>query len=197
MTDCRGVWQSEGSIGLPSKQEGQDNYDIIEFLAAQAWSNGKVTMCGNSYLAMTQWFAGAEQPPHLACLAPWEGISDIYRDSVCQGGIANPGFLEGLVHGDIASEVGNQAIDIRAMTEKYPLWNEFWAKHRAEFEKIQCPMYIVSSWTNVLHVSGTFRAWEKCGSTEKWLRVHNSHEWPGMFSDTYSITGQSFSDIER
>lgn len=85
-TDCRGTWKSGGDVIVPSKKEGEDNYDIIEFIAQQDWCNGKVTMAGNSYLAMTQWFAGAEQPPHLACLAPWEGISDIYNNNIRRGG---------------------------------------------------------------------------------------------------------------
>ena len=31
-------------------------------------------MTGNSWLAVSQWFAAAEQPPHLACIAPWDGF---------------------------------------------------------------------------------------------------------------------------
>lgn len=84
--DCRGTWKSQGDVILPSKKEGEDNYDIIEFIAQQSWSNGKVTMSGNSYLAITQWFTGAEQPPHLACLAPWEGVSSMYEDVIRRGG---------------------------------------------------------------------------------------------------------------
>lgn len=72
---------------MPTEKEGQDNYDIIEFLAAQGWCNGKVSMAGNSYLTMTQYYTGAEKPPHLACLAPWEGMFDLYDDQVCRGGI--------------------------------------------------------------------------------------------------------------
>lgn len=67
------------------------------------------------------------------------------------------------------------------MAYKYALKNSFWKRFRPQVEKIDCPIYMVSSWTNALHVNGTFSAWQKIGSAEKWLRVHNSHEWPGMF----------------
>lgn len=42
---------------------------------------------GNSWLAMAQWFIAAEQPPHLACIAPLEGATDFYRETLCRGGV--------------------------------------------------------------------------------------------------------------
>ncbi len=77
--DPRGSYHSEGDIRWWSRFEGQDYHDLIEFLGVQDWCNGKVGTCGNSWRAISQWFAAAEQPPHLAAIAPWEGMSDIYR----------------------------------------------------------------------------------------------------------------------
>ena len=37
-------------------------------------------------------FIGAEQPPHLKALAPWEGLGDYYRESLCRGGIPDYSF---------------------------------------------------------------------------------------------------------
>lgn len=48
-------------------------YDIVEWLAAQEWSNGKVGMYGASAYAIVQWFTAAEQPPHLA-------VSQLHRE---------------------------------------------------------------------------------------------------------------------
>jgi putative CocE/NonD family hydrolase len=73
-------------------QDGQDSYDLIEWLAVQDWCTGKVAMAGNSYLAISQWFAAAEQPPHLTAIAPWEGMSDLYRDLVMRGGMPDYAF---------------------------------------------------------------------------------------------------------
>lgn len=55
---------------LWDRQEGRDCYDLIEWLAVQDWCTGKVAMSGTSYLAVAQWFAAAEQPPHLAAINP-------------------------------------------------------------------------------------------------------------------------------
>ncbi len=51
-------------------------------------------MSGTSYLAAAQWFAAAEQPPHLAAINPWEGVSDVYRDLIMRGGMPDLGFAE-------------------------------------------------------------------------------------------------------
>jgi predicted acyl esterase len=54
-------------------------------------------MAGNSWLATTQWYIAAEQPPHLACMAPWEGLGDYYRESICRGGIPDHAFWDVLM----------------------------------------------------------------------------------------------------
>lgn len=40
---------------MTSTQDGEDNYDLVEWLAKQEWSNERVTMAGNSWLTQTQW----------------------------------------------------------------------------------------------------------------------------------------------
>jgi predicted acyl esterase len=72
--DPRGSFYSEGDIRVWSRKEGEDYHDVIEWLGVQDWCSGKVGLTGNSYLAISQWFAAAEQPPHLAAIAPWEGM---------------------------------------------------------------------------------------------------------------------------
>lgn len=42
-------------------------------------------------------FIAAEQPPHLACMAPWEGLGDYYRESICRGGIPDHAFWDVLL----------------------------------------------------------------------------------------------------
>jgi uncharacterized protein len=52
----------------------------------------QIAMSGTSYLTIAQWFTAAEQPPHLAAINPWEGLSDVYRDLVMRGGMPDTGF---------------------------------------------------------------------------------------------------------
>lgn len=68
-------------------RDGQDGYDAVEHVAQLDWCTGKVALVGNSWLAATQWSIAAERPPHLACIAPLEGVSDFYRETFCRGGV--------------------------------------------------------------------------------------------------------------
>ena len=43
------------------------------------------------------------------------------------------------------------------------------------------PAYIVASYSNSIHTPGTFRGWRRIGSAEKWLRIHNTMEWPDYY----------------
>lgn len=46
------------------------------------------------------------------------------------------------------------------------------------------PVYAAASWTNPVHTPGTFEAWEAVPDTvPKWLRIHNSQEWPDYYED--------------
>ena len=75
-----------------SSGEGQDGHDAVEEISKLSWCSGKVAMAGNSWLAICQWFIAAEQPPHLVCIAPMEGVSDPLREHMYRGGIPNTRF---------------------------------------------------------------------------------------------------------
>jgi uncharacterized protein len=178
--DPRGAFNSEGDILVWSRQEGKDYHDLIEWLAVQDWCSGKVGTSGNSYLAISQWFVAAEQPPHLAAIAPWEGMSDIYRDLVARGGIPDLGFPHMLSRSFVGK---NLREDLAAEGERHPLVNALWESKIPEFEKITVPAYVVASYSNSIHTPGTFRGWRHMGSNEKWLRIHNNMEWPDYYEE--------------
>ena len=59
------------NLGL---QVGRDGYDLVEWIAAQPWSDGRVVMYGGSFVGMTQWHTAAQHPPHLSAIAPYVAI---------------------------------------------------------------------------------------------------------------------------
>jgi predicted acyl esterase len=179
--DIRGVVDSEGDSVLWDRQEGRDCYDLIEWLAEQEWCSGKVGMSGTSYLAVSQWFTAAEQPPHLVAINPWEGVSDVYRDLVMRGGMPDTGFAQQLQDGSFFGK--NQKEDILTEVERYPLMTDLWEDKIPDFDRITVPAYIVASYSNTLHTAGTFRAWRRIASEEKWLRIHNGQEWPDYYDE--------------
>ncbi len=69
LVDVRGRGSSEGSFE-PMANEAKDGHDVVEWLAKQPWSNGKVTMWGGSYAGFDQWSTLKEFPPHLATIVP-------------------------------------------------------------------------------------------------------------------------------
>jgi predicted acyl esterase len=180
--DIRGVVDSDGDSVLWDRQEGRDCYDLIEWLAEQDWCTGKVGMSGTSYLAASQWFTAAEQPPHLAAINPWEGVSDVYRDLVMRGGMPDTGFAGMLQAGSFFGK--NQKEDILSEVERYPLIAELWENKIPAFDRITVPAYVVASYSNTLHTAGTFRAWRRMASEQKWLRIHNSQEWPDYYDES-------------
>ncbi|MTD54028.1 CocE/NonD family hydrolase [Amycolatopsis pithecellobii] len=179
--DIRGVVESGGDSVLWDRQEGRDAYDLIEWLGVQDWCSGKVAMSGTSYLAASQWFTAAEQPPHLAAINPWEGMSDTYRDLVLRGGIPDSGFARQLR--DFSFWGHGRKEDIIAEADRYPLMNDLWENKIPRYEEIIVPAYVVASYSNTLHTQGTFRAWRRMSSPDKWLRIHNSQEWPDYYDE--------------
>jgi putative CocE/NonD family hydrolase len=52
------------------RQEARDGYDIVEWVAAQPFCNGKVAMFSGSYEGYVQWATAKEFPPHLTTIVP-------------------------------------------------------------------------------------------------------------------------------
>jgi len=85
VVDVRGRGNSEGTF-LPYKQEAADGHDVVEWLAAQSYCNGKVAMWGASYLGYAQWATAKQFPPHLATIipvaAPYIGVDFPMRNNI-------------------------------------------------------------------------------------------------------------------
>jgi predicted acyl esterase len=189
--DPRGAYKSEGNISYWGRQLAEDGYDFIEWAAGQPWCSGKIGMAGNSWLAISQWFIAAEQPPHLAAIAPWEGFVDHFRDSGNRGGIPAPGFPEMIIR-NFAGE--NLVEDQPRMIVEHQLMDAYWEDKKARLERVNVPAYVVASFTNPVHTHGTFTGFREIASKEKWLRVNNTNEWLDFYTDKYAQELLTFFD---
>lgn len=172
--DPRGAYNSEGDVSAFAVSEADDACRVIEWLAEQSWSSGKVATFGNSYLGVSQWNIAAKNPPHLVCIAPWDASSDIYRDLACMGGIP-----DNLLVKFIAYKAGGLGYseDVGAMLEDSPYFNcSYWESKRYEVEKINIPVYCSAGWTGI-HLRGTVNAYERLKTDKKWIRFHRTWEW--------------------
>lgn len=68
--DWRGFY---GSLAAAKQgyDRGLDGYDIIEWIASQKWSNGKIGTWGGSALGMIQFQTAKHRPPHHVCAVPF------------------------------------------------------------------------------------------------------------------------------
>ena len=185
--DPRGVGNSEGDVYLWGSQDAQDGYDFIEWVTAQEWCNGRATMIGNSGVCMAHWRIAATRPPHLACLAAWEGQGDLYRESYFCGGIPNPDYETHIIQ---ALAVNNYIEDTPAMVAKYPLMNAYYKDKIVDWNKIRIPTYVTAGWVHH-HLRGAFEGFRRIRTPKKWMRAHRDFEWP----DSYKP--ENLDDIRR
>ena len=187
--DARGAGNSEGDESVSGSGEGRDGSDLIEWVAAQECSNGKVGLAGDSWLAVSQWFTAAQQPPHLACIAPWEGFVDVYQSFARPGGIMQTGLM-GFIAGFIGYGPG-RVEDIVAMAEGHPFMDAYWEDKVARLERIDVPAYVTAGWNTALHSRGSIDGFRGIASTHKWRVAHREFEWP------YFYTPENLEDLRR
>ena len=181
--DPRGIGRSEGDSTMLGTQEGKDGADLVEWVARQPWCNGKVAMSGTSYLSFSQWFIAAEKPQHLVCTQVTEALTDGYRDMCLVGGMPDYVFTEGI---QLNHEGFGQREDVAEESRQYPNADHpLWQDKIARVWDIEIPIFVVASYSNVLHTDGTFRAWRQLASKEKWLRIHDNLEWQDYYEPKY------------
>jgi predicted acyl esterase len=183
--DSRGSYDSEGVMCILGSQEAEDGHDVVELVAKLPWCNGNVGTAGNSHLAIVQWHIAAQNPPSLKAIAPWEGMSDIYREQFGRGGIYGGELFEKLIQKYMLK--GTNGIEsFKKMWDADQLSNAFWADKRVDMTKIDVPTYITGTWTNTMHGMGAIRGWLQTKG-DKWLRWHPTQEWYDIWGNKESI----------
>jgi hypothetical protein len=83
--DVRGRFGS-GGRWRPLRDDGADGADLLAWIAAQPWSNGKVGTVGTSYDGATQHALAIEGAPALAAMVPVDAMSNPGRHGMRNGG---------------------------------------------------------------------------------------------------------------
>ncbi|OBB93176.1 CocE/NonD family hydrolase [Mycobacterium sp. 852002-30065_SCH5024008] len=179
--DSRGCGRSDGTGRLLSRQEAEDTYDLVQWIAGQPWSDGRVVMLGVSYLAISQYAVAALQPPALRAICPWEGFTDAYRDLTFPGGVRETGFTR--VWSRNVRRGTRQAYDLERMQDAHPLRDEFWRSLVPDLSAIKVPMLVCGSFSdNNLHSRGSIRAFTHAGSGHARLYTHRAGKWATFYS---------------
>ena len=112
VADARGTGASFGvHHGAFSVEETADSYHIVEWIAAQPWSDGNVGMQGRSYPGMTQYQAVTQRPAALkAIFAEMAGPTPY--DFVFRGGTYKNEFIGTWGAGTKAADLSTRAAPV-------------------------------------------------------------------------------------
>lgn len=123
-----------------SVDEGEDGYDVVEWIASQSWSNDKIGTWGPSALANVQFKTAKYKPPHLVCGVPMVGSPQFFYQDYYPGGAIKTEYVEqldGLGYGISGTLVAN------------PFYNLVWSLSEANSvypSDIEIPMLHVGGW---------------------------------------------------
>ena len=76
--DLLGTGLSGGCYDYGGSAEAHAGYEVVEWLARQPWSTGKIGMIGTSYDGAIQVEIATLAPPHLAAIVPQEPVTSWY-----------------------------------------------------------------------------------------------------------------------
>lgn len=219
--DERGLGQSPGLLDTMSRGTSEAFCDVVEWASEQPWSSGKVGLLGISYYAGSQWRVAARKPKGLACMIPWEGMSDYYRDRCRHGGILSNKFIKfwwdrqvvsnqygkpgkaarkwgpDTIEGDLTEEelVKNRQDQNDDNANNHFRDDTYYASKEYNMEDIEVPLLTVGNWGGILlHLRGNVQGYVNAGSELKYLRfVTGRHDLPFYYKEEVEVQ-RSFLD---
>lgn len=156
MQDTRGRFASEGE-NLPFWGDGwgkhKDGYDALEWLAEQAWCNGKIGTIGASALAITQLALAGSGTKRLTCQHIVSAAPEMYSYMVFPGGVFKKLMVEGWVEGNVYD------VESLQLWTTHPSRCEFWLERdlTPHYNRVNWPAVHVGGWHDIF-AQGTIDA---------------------------------------
>ena len=182
--DCRGRGKSEGEW-TAFVNDPQDGHDVIEWVAAQPWSTGKVGMTGLSYMGWAQWAAASQRPPHLTCLVSnsaagrwqqeipytdgafqlyfaWWSYSTRRRIQETRPALSWGEVLETLPYGALGDTLVDGTGGTWELVSRHDTLDETWRALRFDdiYGQIDVPCLHVTGWYDLEDLNGAFHHYE-------------------------------------
>ena len=180
--DLRGFGTSDGVGNLLTDAEARDIYDLIEWAGSRPWSSGKVGMNGVSYLAISQYRTAALRPAaprgHLS-VGRVQRLLPRLRPSRWhpRGRVYTPMDHRHRSAGAVLAKTCEGSSWI------VPCATGWWISHAPELERIEVPILVCGSFSDQqLHSRGSFRAFERVASPQRWLYTHRGGKWATYYS---------------
>jgi predicted acyl esterase len=125
---------------VANANRGQDGYDIVEWIAQQTWSDGKIGTWGPSALGKIQYQTAKENPPHLTCCVPLVAGSQFEYNEYYPGGVYRTEYVQqldalgyGMSAGILANPFYNLTWQYLQNTNLYP-------------QLINVPCFMIGGW---------------------------------------------------
>lgn len=130
-------------------QQRRDNYDLVEWVARQRWSTGRIGQIGHSYGAGMTLDVATARPPHLRAVVAEEGVGNLYSWGWYPGGI--PSLAE---NGWAALPRSNRPtfpVEQLRQFRDHPLEDEFWdaANIQSRLPRVRIPVLLYGGWYDV------------------------------------------------
>lgn len=166
---CRGSYGSEGAF-YSYVHDGQDGYDLLEWIARQSWSDGKVATDGGSHSGWTQYATALYKPPSLVAQFIREAGSDYHENGAWRGGA----FLLGRGGRGESTCCGNRHTDMLLHPDYDDYWRQIGFNVKEYFGVYpDVPIYFLGGWYDYFQ-NGTLESYiglSRAGTTPKKLIV--------------------------
>jgi hypothetical protein len=185
--DCRGRYASEGAF-VKYLADGEDGYDLLAWIVAQPWCDGRIGTMGLSYGAHTQAALGCLDPPGLrAQILDSGGFSDAWSGGIRRGGALelkqatwafNQARLAPETVADPVRAAALAAEDLHAWFARFP-----WKRGHS-------PLRHAPDYEDYL-----FEQWEHGARDEWWSRLGiNAARWHGRYAPAAMVHMSSWYD---
>jgi putative CocE/NonD family hydrolase len=84
--DARGRYDSDGEF-TPNRGDGPDGSDVMNWIARQRWSDGRIATYGGSYLGKVQWEMAKQNNPHHVAIMSYVSPADDWNDESRYNGV--------------------------------------------------------------------------------------------------------------
>ncbi len=140
IVDWRGFYGSAQAATLNAPPQGLDGYYVVEWIASQTWSNGKIGTAGASALGKVQFQTAKYNPPHLTCINPSVAAPQFSFYEYYPNGDLRTEYLDkldqlgfGLKNAVMNNQVYNTAWQVTESTNFYP-------------DSIRVPCFMIGGW---------------------------------------------------
>ena len=148
IANFRGAQESEGTwVGYRALGWGElkDGYDLVEWLAAQKWSTGKIGTFGGSQAGYAQNFLAVTQPPHLVAQFMTDTGLSLFQEGYRIGGATRPERFKGM---DANCRVPAHNRALLAEWFSHPTYDDYWKVEDCSlhFAEMNVPCFTLGSW---------------------------------------------------